>query len=153
MRVFKIKFLIPAIILSLLSYWLYSSYLWYVTKYQLYKGKMFDEQIWKQWGKLQKSTTYPRNIISPRCGMYEDLAKNHIKRGMTVAEFTKLLGPPDLTCTSYDPVNVKCYIYYMGTCYYGDTIESGWLSVCVDMYDEKTVNVLLNNSAEGCRWF
>jgi hypothetical protein len=55
--------------------------------------------------------------------MYEDLANNHLKKGMTVAEFTKLLGHADITCGRYNPdikeLDLKCYIYYMGTCYYG----------------------------------
>jgi hypothetical protein len=98
-------------------------------EYSMYKPlmtKTFDSQSWKL---AEKKVWYsefkidgqviqsgPDVALERRCGMYHDLIKNYLKKGMTIKEVENLLGPID-HWYYYKSDKQKCTGYHMGICY------------------------------------
>lgn len=133
-RIAKILlWIVGILVVVLIALW---GYLAYLGDYKPYRGIDFSPALWDQSGKAMSSTDRsPGDIlygISPRCGMYDDLKTNYLKKGMHISEVEKLLGKSISTSYCMDK-KVKCIWYDLGKCYANSfTMSSGILYVCVD---------------------
>lgn len=97
---------------------LFFLFLWW-REYDMYQPlttKAFDSAQWKLAGiEKDEGGFHP---LEKRCGMYHDLATNHLHKGMTIEEVKNLLGEEDLWWYCTDRKR-KCMYYYMGMCYWG----------------------------------
>lgn len=111
-------------------------YLGYISDYKPYKGVPFSSALWHEAGEVMRSENRSlENIlygISPRCGMYDDLTKNYLKKGMHISDVEALLGKPVATSYCMDK-KVKCSTYMLGKCYANAfTMSSNEVQICFD---------------------
>jgi hypothetical protein len=104
---------------------------WYYYR-TYYASQKFDQEKWKETKKRWKNETLSDVLYGTinRCKMYDDLVKNHLKKGMTLKEVEELLGEekPDVYCVDK---KIKCSTYHMGTCYASAlTWSSDFLEIC-----------------------
>lgn len=88
--------------------------------YQTYGYRKFHKELWDKNKELVEAgptqlSDRSSNVISYRCGMYNELVKNHLKKGMGIEEVIKMLGKTDLKDYCIDK-KVKCIEYHLGTC-------------------------------------
>ena len=106
----------------------------YVEGWLGYRGSKFDPNIWF-------SDAYLSDLYetSPRCKMYNDLVKNHLKKGMHVDDVEKLLGKTNIKSYCIEKKN-KCLSYSLGICYADSFgISHGRIEVCFDQ-DNKIIS-------------
>ena len=84
-------------------------------------------------GKKSSSKSFPSVYgTNERCGMYDDLVKNYLKKGMKLKEVEKLLGK-SVSYTYCVDKKIKCTSYGLGTCYASSwTLSSTELTICVN---------------------
>lgn len=99
---------------------------------KVYGASKFDRDKWLAAKKELK------NSDSSRCGMYKDLEKNYLKKGMTRQEVENLLGKVTTYFYCLDK-KVKCASYGMGTCVWNSLTSSGPVSVEICFNDKEKV--------------
>ncbi len=111
-------------------------YVSYEGDYKAYRGLKFDRDIWDNDGDLVlggKDSVYGTNLS---CKMYDDLSKNHLRKGMKFKEVEDLLGKDYLLKYCLNK-KVKCIKYALGTCYASSwTLSHGWINICFDSNQE-----------------
>lgn len=125
------------------------AYWGYLIDYKPYKGVPFSPELWRQAGEHMKSQD--RSLgdvlygISPRCGMYDDLKTNYLKKGMHISEVEKLFGELDWISYCMDK-KIKCASFILGKCYANAlTISHNDLHVCFD-HNQKIIEVGKNRT-------
>lgn len=105
---------ITLIFLVVAVYLIYGGW-WEWSMYKPLMTKKFDKEEWRLAIEEKDSDGLTKDIRR-RCGMYHDLTRNHMHKGMTIEEVEELLGPIEGWSYCKDK-KVKCMNYYMGICY------------------------------------
>ena len=84
--------------------------MWEWAAYKPLMKKKFNSEEWKAVQEMKEPQ------LSKRCGMYHDLTRNHLRKGMTIKEVENLLGAIDdwEYCKNG---KIKCAYYGMNVCY------------------------------------
>ncbi|MFK7760970.1 MAG: hypothetical protein AB8B46_02455 [Candidatus Midichloriaceae bacterium] len=92
-------------------------------RFNMYGASKFDAELWTKThiGKHTGGTV--QDWMDYRCSMYNDLTKNHLKKGMKLEEVTDMLG--DYRSVDYcTNKKVKCISYQLGSCLNGALSKS-----------------------------
>ena len=101
-----------------------------------YSGKKFTREGWEAAGKEMSNINKPLSEImyglNDRCKMFDDLTRNHLKKGMKLREVEELLGAVNKRVVHYCiGKKIKCVAYSMDTCYVSSwTISLGSVGIC-----------------------
>jgi hypothetical protein len=101
-----LKIVVGLLLLILIMHLIFGG-MWDWAAYKPLMKKKFDSREWKAaFG----------DTLENRCGMYHDLTRNHLRKGMTIKQVEELLGEEYRWRYSKDG-KVKCVSYVMGVCY------------------------------------
>ena len=118
-----IKKLIKYAIIFVMVYLVITKIVPWGLKLNMYGADKFDSELWIKESEVFEigpssisDKTY--TVKSYRCSMYNDLTKNHLKKGMKLKEVTEMLGDYSSVyyCTNK---KVKCVTYQLGSCLKG----------------------------------
>jgi len=110
LKKFLFKLLKIILVTSLIIFCIYS-----YCDYQTYGYRKFDKDLWVKTSIGEYTGGIVNDYLDYRCGMYNDLVKNHLKKGMKIEEVIKMLGKTDLKYYCIDK-KIKCLYYRLGTC-------------------------------------
>ena len=118
-----IKKLIKYAIIFVMAYLVITKIVPWGLKFNMYGTDKFDSKLWIKESEVFEigpssisDKTY--TVKSYRCSMYNDLMKNHLKKGMKLKEVTDMLG--DYRSVDYcTNKKVKCISYTLGSCLKG----------------------------------
>ena len=115
-----IKKLIKYAIIFVMAYLVITKIVPWGLKFNMYGTDKFDSKLWiKEWERIEiqatKSNDKSHKYVHYRCSMYNDVMKNHLKKGMKLKEVTDMLG--DYRSVDYcTNKKVKCISYTLGSC-------------------------------------
>ena len=94
-----------------------------IQEYKPLMRKKFNKDIW---------ITAQGDTLERRCGMYHDLTRNHLKKGMSIKEVENLVG--EINDWGYcTDKKTKCSMHLMGVCYSNAlSIVNMVLYICFD---------------------
>ena len=120
-------------------------------KLNMYGASKFDHELWVKESEVveigpSKISDKTYTVKSYRCGMYNDLTKNHLKKGMKLKEVTDILGDYRLVyyCTNK---KAKCIAYALGSCLNG-VLNKSLMVVYFGHYDRQYMYVCFDGNEE-----
>jgi hypothetical protein len=121
-------------------------------KQNMYGTSKFDHELWVKESEVveigpSKISDKTYTVKSYRCGMYNDLTKNHLKKGKKLEEVTDILG--DYRHIVYYCTNkkAKCIAYALGSCLNG-VLNKSLMVVYFGYYDRQFMYVCFDGNEE-----
>lgn len=108
---------------------------------QMYGSRKFDSSLWikeKEILEIGPTRLSERSskVVYYRCGMYNDLVKNHLKKGMKIKEVIRMLGDTDLKSYCIDK-KIKCLSYQLDGCSeWNEWLNRNRIEVCFNQKEE-----------------
>jgi hypothetical protein len=113
-----IKKLIKYAIIFVMAYLIITKIVPLGLKFNMYGTDKFDSKLWNKTSIGKRTGRIIQDWDDYRCSMYNDLTKNHLKKGMKLKEVTDMLG--DYRSVDYcTNKKVKCISYTLGSCLKG----------------------------------
>jgi len=115
-------------------------------KLNMYGASKFDHELWNKTHIGKHTGGIVHDWDSYRCGMYNDLTKNHLKKGTKLKEVTDILGDYRLVyyCTNK---KAKCIAYALGSCLNG-VLNKSLMVVYFGHYDRQYMYVCFDGNEE-----
>jgi hypothetical protein len=146
-----IKKLVKYAIIFVMAYLVITKIVPWGLKFNMYGTDKFDSKLWiKEWERIEiqatKSNDKSHKYVHYRCSMYNDLTKNHLKKGTKLEEVTDMLGGHGSVdyCTNK---KVKCLTYELGSCLNG-VLNKSLIVVYFGYYDRQSMYVCFDENEE-----
>jgi hypothetical protein len=108
---------------------------WYLLE-QMYGSRVFDPSLWNKTHVGKYTGGIVHDYMSYRCGMYNDLVKNHLKKGMKIYYVTHILGETDFKSFCSNK-KIKCLRYTLGGCSeWNESLNHNYIEVCFNEKEE-----------------
>lgn len=115
-------------------------------KLNMYGASKFDSELWNRTSIGKRTGGIVNDWIRYRCGMYNDLTKNYLKKGTKLKEVTDMLGGHESVdyCTNK---KVKCLTYTLGSCLNG-VLNKSLIVKYFGHYDRQSLYVCFDGNEE-----
>ena len=137
---------IKYLIIIILLYVFFSKLVPWGLKVNMYGADKFDSELWNKTHIGRHTGGIVHDWDDYRCSMYNDLTKNHLKKGMKLKEVTDMLG--DYRSVDYcTNKKVKCISYTLGSCLKG-ILSKSLIVVIFGRYDRQSMYLCFDGNEE-----